>query len=139
MVEKQNFTKYERSRIVGARGLQISMDAPLLVKLNKEELEGVNYDPLKIAEKELDSGVLPISVNKPLPKRVEDDVKKIRVEDNNLSDEEKIKTEKEEEKFIREKGLVQLSDSEEEREEFARNIEEEFGDESSLDDTEDLD
>ena len=46
MAEKQEFSKYERARIIGARGLQISMDAPLLTDMSKEELEGVNYDPL---------------------------------------------------------------------------------------------
>ena len=49
MVEKQEFSKYERARIIGARGLQISMDAPLLTNINERELEGINYDPLRIA------------------------------------------------------------------------------------------
>lgn len=138
MAEKKEFTKYEKARIVGARGLQISMDAPLLIKLDKSELEGVNYDPLKLAEKELDSGVLPISVNKPLPKKAEDDVKKIKVEDNNMSDEEKIKTEKEEEKFVKERGLIELSDSEEERREMEQLSEVPQEDDSIEDDSDDL-
>ena len=98
MVEKQEFTKYERARVIGARGLQISMDAPLLKDIKKVELEGINYDPLKIAEAELDSGVLPISVNKPMPEKKEEDLEKIKVEEPKLSDEEKIKVEKQEEK-----------------------------------------
>ena len=117
MTEVKDFTKYERARILGARGLQISMDAPLLLKISDDELNGVNYDPLKIAEKELDSGVLPISVNKPMPVRQESDLGKIKVEDNAPSDEEKIKAEKELEKEIAEGGeIIQLANSGEEEE-----------------------
>ena len=143
MAEKQEFTKYERARIIGARGLQISMDAPLLMKMDQEELNGVNYDPLRIAEKELDSGVLPISVNKPMPKRVEEDIKKLKIEDSGVSDEEKIKREKEEEELVKEEGMIEVSDSEEERLEAESAKEEsnsdddlgdDFGDDSSDDD-----
>ena len=35
------FTKYEKARILGARALQISMYAPVLLKLSKEELEEI--------------------------------------------------------------------------------------------------
>jgi DNA-directed RNA polymerase subunit K len=105
MVEKQKFSKYERARILGARGLQISMDAPILLKIDKKELEGTNYDPLIIAEKELDSGVLPITVNRPLPARgKEGEIKKIKIEESTVSDEKKIKSEQEEEKEIAESG-----------------------------------
>jgi len=110
MAEKQEFTKYERARIIGARGLQISMDAPLLVKMNKEELNGINYDPLKIAEKELDSGSLPITINQPIPKRQEDDIKKVKIEEQTPSDESKIKAEEQLEADIAESGeMMQLN------------------------------
>jgi len=52
-MKTQDFTKYERARILGARGLQIAMNAPLLIKINKEDLEKINYNALKIAEIEL--------------------------------------------------------------------------------------
>ena|SRR3989344_2214427 len=111
------FTKYERARIIGARGLQISMDAPLLLNLKDKELEAINYDPLKIAEMELDSGVLPISVNKPMPIRREEDLKKIHIEESKTSDDEKIRVEEEEEKTIAESGemmeLAAVSDDDE--------------------------
>ncbi|MBU4086331.1 MAG: DNA-directed RNA polymerase subunit K [Nanoarchaeota archaeon] len=68
---KEIFTKYEVARILGARALQISMDAPLLIKIEKEELERIRYDPIRIAELELNGEVLPITVKRPLPKRVE--------------------------------------------------------------------
>lgn len=115
MAEKQEFSKYERARIIGARGLQISMDAPLLTEMSEEELNGVNYDPLKIAEKELDEGVLPISVNRPMPKKKEEALEKIKVEETKVSDEQKEEAEKEEEEEIAEGGeMMKLADSEEE-------------------------
>ncbi len=118
MVEERDFTKYEKARIIGARGLQIAMDAPLLTKMSKDELSGVNYDPLKIAEKELSSGVLPISVNQPLPKRNDEDIEKIKIEESTVSDEAKIKAEREEEKEIAESGeMMELANAEEEKEE----------------------
>ncbi len=63
------FTKYEIARILGARALQLAMNAPMLLKLDKEQLEQLSYDPLKIAELELYSGILPITVRRPLPER----------------------------------------------------------------------
>ncbi|MBU3923405.1 MAG: DNA-directed RNA polymerase subunit K [Nanoarchaeota archaeon] len=111
------FSKYERARIIGARGLQISMDAPLLVDMDEGDLDAVNYDPLKIAEKELDSGVLPISVNKPMPKRREESLDRIKVEEPKVSDAEKIRVEREEEKNIVDGGeMMGLTDSNEEPE-----------------------
>jgi DNA-directed RNA polymerase subunit K/omega len=115
--KKVEFSKYERARILGARGLQVSMDAPILVKMSEEDLNGVNYDPLRIAEKELDSGVLPISVNRPLPERHEEDLEKIKIVDKDVSDEAKIKAEKEGEKEIAEGGeIMELANPEDEQE-----------------------
>jgi DNA-directed RNA polymerase subunit K len=117
MVNKQEFSKYERARIIGARGLQIAMDAPLLAKMGKEDLEGVNYDPLRIAEIELDSGVLPISVTKPMPKKKEEDLEKIKIEETTVSDEAKEAAERAEEQDIAERGeMMELADSGEEPE-----------------------
>ncbi len=115
--EKQEFSKYERARIIGARGLQISMDAPLLTKMDEEELNGVNYDPLRIAEKELDSGVLPISINRPMPERKEAPIEKIKVEETKVSDAAKEAAEKQEEKDIASGGeMMELAGSGEEPE-----------------------
>jgi DNA-directed RNA polymerase subunit K len=114
---KQEFSKYERARIIGARGLQISMDAPILVKIDDDSLGNLNYDPLKIAELELESGILPISINKPMPERHEEDIGKVKIETKTLSDAEKIKAEQEEEKEISEGGeMMGLANPEEERE-----------------------
>lgn len=114
---EHEFSKYERARIIGARGLQISMDAPLLTDMSEEELDGVNYDPLRIAEKELDDGVLPISVNKPMPEKKEETLEKIKVEESKVSDAAKEAAEKQEEKDIAEGGeMMELADSGEEPE-----------------------
>jgi DNA-directed RNA polymerase subunit K/omega len=71
--EEFKFTKYEVARIVGARALQISMNAPILMNISKEKLEEMNYDPIKIAELEFSSGILPISIKRPMPKREEEE------------------------------------------------------------------
>jgi DNA-directed RNA polymerase subunit K len=51
----RNYTRYETARIVGARALQISMGAPVLIKT-------ANIDPLLIALEEFEQDLLPISV-----------------------------------------------------------------------------
>jgi len=68
----EKYTRYEIARILGARALQISMNAPLLMDIPKEKLEELNYDPLKIAEMEFNANVLPITVKRPLPSREEE-------------------------------------------------------------------
>ena len=67
MEEITDYTKYEKARMIGSRSLQLAMGAPFLIKLNKEELEKINYNPIKIAQIELEKGVLPITVKRPLP------------------------------------------------------------------------
>jgi DNA-directed RNA polymerase subunit K len=70
---KFQFTKYEKARILGSRALQISMGAPYLVKLTKDDLEAIKYNPLEIAKREYEAGLIPITVTRPLPKqRVEE-------------------------------------------------------------------
>ena len=61
------YTKYEQARIIGARALQISMGAPILIKLNDEELKEMGYDTVEIAKLEFKHGLIPISVKRPLP------------------------------------------------------------------------
>lgn len=79
MMEKYagKFTRYEVARILGARSLQLAMDAPILLKFSDEDEKQLNYDTLKIAEKELESEVLPITVKRPLPKKSEKIIKKL--------------------------------------------------------------
>lgn len=63
------FTKYEKARIIGARALQIFMEAPILVKLEKEDFKRLGYSPVEIAKLEYDAGVLPITIKRPLPSK----------------------------------------------------------------------
>jgi len=64
----ERYTKYETARMLGSRALQIAMGAPFLVKLSEEELEKLGYNPIRIAQKELEAGVLPIAVKRHMPK-----------------------------------------------------------------------
>ena len=104
----QSFTKYEIARIIGARALQIAMDAPLLLKMSDSELKELRFDALKIAEKELNSNVLPIAINRPTPKKARDKLEVVKEE--KVSDEELVEKEKEVEKELvegaTEMGLV---------------------------------
>ncbi len=104
MANKQEFSKYERARIIGARGLQISMDAPILINIDEKKLDAINYDPLKIAESELDSGILPISVNRPMPEKKEEDIENIKIEEKTISDAQKEMMEKQEVEDIAKTG-----------------------------------
>lgn len=61
------YTKYEKARLLGSRALQITMGAPFLIKMSKKDLEQANYDPLEIAKKEFEAGVIPITIVRPLP------------------------------------------------------------------------
>lgn len=68
---EKKFTKYEIARMIGSRALQISMGAPFLVKMAEKDLEAIGYNPIEIAKREFDEGVLPITVRRPMPKRAE--------------------------------------------------------------------
>jgi len=115
MEQKEKFTRYEIARIIGARALQIAMDAPLLLKIPDEELKEMRFDSLKIAEKELNEGVLPITINRPTPKRHQDKLEEVKEE--KLSDAEILKKEKEIEKEVSEDldeyGLVEEDETKE--------------------------
>ncbi len=111
-----DLTKYEKARILGARALQVSMNAPLLIKIDPKDLEKINYDALKIAEIELNSEILPISINKPFPERKEGELK--RAKEKNLSDEEAKKKEVAEEAEIAKEGeIMQIANPQDEQEE----------------------
>lgn len=110
---KEEFSKYEKARILGARALQIAMNAPLLIKIEKEDLEKVKYDALKIAEIEFESGILPIMVKRPFPKKKEGILKKIKVK--KMGDAELEEKEiSEEEEIAREGEIMELANPEDE-------------------------
>lgn len=66
------YTKYEIARIIGARALQVAMGAPLLLKLGEKDLNKINFNPIEIAKLEFNKGVLPITIRRPMPEKVED-------------------------------------------------------------------
>ncbi len=108
-MSKIEFTRYETARIIGARALQIAMDAPLLLKISDEELKLLRFDSIKIAEREFEEGVLPISIHRPMPQR-----KKAKLapgKEESVSDEELAAKEHEVEKELvedaAELGLVE--------------------------------
>lgn len=124
-MQNQEFTRYERARILGARALQIAMNAPLLIKIEKDDLEKIKYDSLKIAEIELDSGVLPISVKRPLPEKKDSGLK--RMQERKMGDKEVQDKEAEEEEDIEKEGeIMELANPDDESDE---DIEEENGEE----------
>ncbi|MCE5295909.1 MAG: DNA-directed RNA polymerase subunit K [Euryarchaeota archaeon] len=53
------YTRFEKARIIGARALQISLGAPVLLDFP----EGV-IDPIIMAMTEFDKGVIPITVKR---------------------------------------------------------------------------
>ena len=55
---KDQYTRYERARIVGARALQISMGAPVLAR------DVRTVEPIDVALAELEQGLIPITVRK---------------------------------------------------------------------------
>lgn len=67
-MEKEDFTKYEKARIIGSRALQISMGAPFLIKLDEKGLEKIRYNPIEIAKLEFEKDVIPITIKRPSPK-----------------------------------------------------------------------
>lgn len=58
----KSLTRFERSRIIGARALQISMGAPVLISIKEKHV-----DLFELAEKELKLGLLPMTVRRSLP------------------------------------------------------------------------
>lgn len=115
--EIKEFTKYEKARILGARALQVAMDAPLLTDIEKDNLEELNYDPMEIAKIEFDKDVLPISVKQPMPKKKSVKVKKVvQTEEGKTQGEQQVAEGEEiEEKEIVEEGeIMELATPEDE-------------------------
>lgn len=112
--QNTQFTKYEIARIIGARALQIAMDAPLLIKISESSLKEMKYDAIKLAEYEFEEGVLPIAINRPTPRKLKEKLQIIKEE--KVSDEDLVAKEKEVEKEIvadaEELGLIQTDEAE---------------------------
>ncbi len=112
----KDFTRYERARILGARALQIAMNAPLLIKISQDDLEKIKFDALKIAETELNSDVLPISIKKPFPEKKKEKLR--RVKEQQIADDKIEEIEAKEEEEIAKSGeIMELANPEDEGEE----------------------
>jgi len=57
MSSQQHYNRYEKARILGARALQISYGAPVLIETDQTE-------PILIAAEEYDQSVLPFTVRR---------------------------------------------------------------------------
>ena len=53
----EQHTRYEKARIIGARALQVSYGAPVLIDTDQTE-------PILVAAEEYDAGVLPFTVRR---------------------------------------------------------------------------
>jgi len=53
------YTRFEKARIIGARALQISMGAPVMIPIPEDVM-----DPVILAMMEYEKGVIPITVVK---------------------------------------------------------------------------
>ncbi len=60
-------TRYEKARMIGSRSLQVSLGAPILIKISKAKLAEIKYNPIEIAKLEFDAGVIPIVIKRPMP------------------------------------------------------------------------
>ncbi|MFB6234517.1 MAG: DNA-directed RNA polymerase subunit K [Halopenitus sp.] len=56
-MSSQHFNRYEKARILGARALQVSYGAPVLIDTDEQE-------PILVAAEEYDAGVLPFTVRR---------------------------------------------------------------------------
>jgi len=124
----EGYTKYEKARILGARALQLSMNAPFLLSIPKEKLEEISFDPLKIAEIEFNAGILPITVKRPFPKKEElievgeeeEEAEAIEAaikEEESVAPEEKKEEKEERKKIVKEETETEEEAAEEEEEE----------------------
>lgn len=58
---KNRLTRFEVTRIISARALQISLGAPVLIDYKGE------FDPIKIAEEEFKKIKIPMTIKRTLP------------------------------------------------------------------------
>ena len=69
LIGPPTLTRFERARIIGARSLQLSLGAPILVNSSNKF-----NDTISIAVAELNSKVLPISIRRVLPNGLYQDI-----------------------------------------------------------------
>ena len=65
-MEERRYTRYEKTRIISARALQIAQGSPVLVDVPKGVIE-----PIEIAKLEWEAGVIPIDIKEEVLEKVE--------------------------------------------------------------------
>ncbi len=65
-MDVNDYTRFEKTRIISARALQISLGAPLLVPAKSNEL-----DPIELSKREFEKGLIPITIKRKMPSKVE--------------------------------------------------------------------
>ncbi|MCD6478078.1 MAG: DNA-directed RNA polymerase subunit K [Candidatus Aenigmarchaeota archaeon] len=66
MISPEEYTRFEKTRIISARALQIAMGAPLLISAKSNEI-----DPIELAEREFENNLIPMTVRRKFPKKIE--------------------------------------------------------------------
>jgi DNA-directed RNA polymerase I, II, and III subunit RPABC2 len=69
LIGPRKLTRFERARIIGARSLQISLGAPILVELPSDM-----SDPIDISLEELKGKILPMTLRRTLPDKTHQDI-----------------------------------------------------------------
>ena len=65
--DTSNLTRYEKARMIGSRALQISQGARPLIEFSTKELEELKYNPIEIAKKEFEKGVIQMNIKRQVP------------------------------------------------------------------------
>lgn len=61
---KDRLTRFEVARIIGARALQISLGAPVLIKVKSKK-----FDPIELAKEEFKACRVPMTIKRTLPNK----------------------------------------------------------------------
>ena len=70
LIGPKRLTRFEKARITGARALQLSFGAPLMINLN----DNISRSSISLALLELESKALPISIRRILPNGLYQDI-----------------------------------------------------------------
>lgn len=65
---KEELSKFDKTRLIASRAHQIADGSPLKIDLSQEELEKINYNPIKIAMIELEKDLIDLKVFKEFKK-----------------------------------------------------------------------
>lgn len=63
---REEMSKFDKTRLIASRAHQIADGSPIKVELTQEELEKINYNPIKIAMMEFEKDLIDLKVLKDL-------------------------------------------------------------------------